>query len=241
MGPTYTSSGHAAITTGYYENLENVTGSQLPSHAGIFQRFLAAKALPAEAAWVITSKDKLTILGDTSQTGWSGEHPPSLWCGTGGGGTGSGYAEDADTVLKFKSVLTTYHPHLVLVSLKEPDASAHTGSWSGYLSTLSSSDGYAAEIWEAIQSDPIYAGKTAFFVTHDHGRHLDGISTGFQDHGDACPGCRSVALLALGPDFQAGLEMSTGGQLIDIPVTVADILGFPLPSAPGRVLDELMN
>ncbi len=241
MGPTYTNSGHAAITAGHYESLENTTGSQLPSHAGIFQRFLAAKALPAEAAWVITSKDKLAILGDTTQAGWSGEHIPSLWCGVGGGGQGSGYAEDADTVLKVKSVLATYHPRLVLVSLKEPDASAHTGDWSAYLASLASSDAYAAEIWEALQSDPVYAGKTAFFVTHDHGRHLDGISTGFHDHGDACAGCRSTALLALGPDFQAGVELTSGGELVDIPVTVADMLGFPLPAAPGRVLYELMK
>ncbi len=240
-GPTYTNSGHTALTTGFYEDIENSTGSQLPSHAGIFQHFLAASGLPASSAWVIASKDKLAILGNTTQFGWSDAFRPSLWCGVGGGGPGSGYADDADTVAKFKSVLSLYQPRLVLINLKEPDASAHAGIWNDYLAGLSSSDAYAADIWNTLQTDPTYAGTTAFFVTHDHGRHLDGIGGGFVSHGDSCTGCRAVALLAMGPDFRSGVEILSGGELIDLPVTVADILGFPLSGTSGRVLDELLK
>jgi hypothetical protein len=240
-GPTYTNSGHAAITTGFYEEIENSNGTQLPSHAGIFQYFLRNSSLPKEKAWVITSKDKLAILGDTDDAGWKGQYLPSLWCGVNGGGQGSGYAVDSDTVAKVKSVLSLNHPRLMLINLKQPDSAGHTGVWADYLTALEASDAYAAEIWHALQADPEYANKTAFFITHDHGRHLDGVADGFVSHGDGCLGCRRVALLALGPDFRAGGSVSTGGELIDLPVTVADMLGFGLPGTQGRVLDELMR
>ena len=238
-GPTYTTSGHTAIATGIYEDLDNTVGSQLPSHAGLFQHFLEASGLPAEKAWVITSKDKLAILGDTAQPGWQGRHQPQRWCGA--GGTGPGYADDAETMRKVKQVLATWHPRLMLINLKQPDAAGHAGVWTEYLAALRASDAHAAELWNALQADPQYRDRTAFFVTHDHGRHLDGIADGFRNHGDGCPGCRAVALLALGPDFRAGTVVPAGGELVDLPVTVAAILGFPLPDARGRVLTELFR
>jgi hypothetical protein len=240
-GPTYTNSGHAAITTGYYQEIENANGTQLPDHAGIFQYFLRSSGLSKEKAWVVTSKDKLAILGDTTEAGWQGTYSPSLWCGINGGGQGSGYAEDADTVAKVKAILSVQHPRLMLINLKQPDAAGHAGVWGDYLAALEASDAYAAEIWKALQADPVYANRTAFFITHDHGRHLDGVADGFVNHGDSCEGCRRVALLALGPDFRGGRVVASGGELIDLPVTVADILGFSLPGPGGRVLTELMR
>ena len=240
-GPTYTNSGHAAITTGFYQEIENSNGTQLPAHAGIFQYFLRASSLPKEKAWIVTSKDKLAILGDTTEAGWHGQYTPSLWCGVNGGGQGSGYAEDADTVAKVKSILAAQHPRLMLINLKQPDAAGHAGIWADYLTSLEASDAYAAEIWKTLQADPEYAGQTAFFITHDHGRHLDGVADGFISHGDGCEGCRRVALLAMGPDFRPGGVVASGGELIDLPVTVADILGFSLPGPGGRVLTELLR
>lgn len=235
QGPTNTNSGHAAISTGFYQEIENLNDDQLPSHAGIFQHFLLTSGLPREKAWVITSKDKLAILGDTTQSGWQGRYTPSLWCGV--DGPGSGYTEDAVTVARVKTVLATYHPRLVLINLKEPDSAGHGGDWAAYLSALGASDACAAEIWNTLQADPTYAGKTAFFVTHDHGRHL----TDFTSHGDGCEGCRQVALLALGPDFRTATTIPSGGELIDLTATAADILGFSLPGASGRILEEILK
>lgn len=239
QGPTYTTSGHAAITTGFYEDLDNTVGSQLPSHAGIFQHFLQSRGLPKEKAWVIATKDKLKILGDTTEAAWQGQYSPSLWCGL--NGTGPGYGEDADTVAQVKAVLATHHPNLLLINLKQPDAAGHTGVWADYLKGIEASDAYAAEIWRTLQADPSYRDRTALFIVHDHGRHLDGVADGFVSHGDGCAGCRQVALLALGPDFKQAKTFLTGGELIDLPVTVATLLGFPLPNARGRNLTELFQ
>ena len=236
-GPTYTTSGHTAITTGFYEDLDNTVGSTLPSHAGIFQYFLQSSGLPKEKAWIIATKDKLRILGDTTEADWQGQYVPSLWCGL--NGVGPGYGEDVDTVTQAKSVLALHHPNLMLINLKQPDAAGHTGIWADYLNGIEASDAAAAELWRVLQADAFYRGRTALFVVHDHGRHLDGLADGFVSHGDGCVGCRSVALLALGPDFQLGHELSTGGELIDLPVTVAALLGFRLPGTQGRQLVEL--
>ena len=238
-GPTYTAAGHTAFCTGFYEEMENSKGKQLPSHAGIFQHFLKASGLPKEKAWVITTKDKLVVLANTTQRGWHDQYMPMTWCGVGGKGAGAGYGEDADTVAMIKTVLSRDQPRLLLINLKQPDAAGHSGKWENYLAGLRASDAYAAELWNFLQADPGYKDKTAFFITHDHGRHLDGILNGFVDHGDGCEGCRKISLLALGPDFKKGVVLENAAEQIDLPVTVASILGFEMPGLKGRVLSEL--
>ncbi len=239
LGPTYTAAGHCALSTGFYEELENGKGTEYPRHPSIFQLWRREKSAPEQLAWIIVSKDKLHILGNTSDPTWVNTNQPKVWAGNGGKGFGAGYGQDADTVAQAKKILTQDHPRLVLINLKEPDAGGHSGQLKKYLDGLMESDAYAQEIWDYLQKDEFYAGKTALFITHDHGRHLDGIKNGFIDHGDGCPGCRSISLLALGPDFRRGAEIKHGGELIDIPVTIARMLGFIIPGAKGRVLHEL--
>jgi hypothetical protein len=239
-GPTYTNAGHTALCTGIYEDIDN-QGQQLPSHAGILQHFLRSSGLPASKAWLITSKDKLNILGDTVEPSWQGHYRPSVWSGKNGAGAGSGYAEDPETMAAAKRILAHDHPRLVFINLKEPDAAGHGGNWDAYLHALEASDAIAVELWNFLQADTFYRDKTAYFITHDHGRHLDGIADGFVSHGDGCEGCRGIALLAVGPDFKRGAVVAEGGEQIDVPVTVARILGFGLPDAKGRVLKELFQ
>ena len=48
-------------------------------------------------------------------------------------------------------------------------------------------------------------------------------------------------LWALGPDFKAGSEASRPAQQIDLPVTLAKLMGFKIAGAKGRVLEELLK
>lgn len=235
---TYTMAGHTAILTGVYQEYLNLSTNQHPDHAGIFQHFLQASGLDRNQAWIVSSKDTLALLGDTEDTAWRGkdQYQPSLWCGLDGQALENG--TDSATVAKAEAILSSDHPRLMLISLRQPDSAAHAGVWADYLAALKASDAHAAEIWNALQADPVYAGRTDLFITHDHGRH-DGEN--FTQHGDDCAGCRHVALLALGPDIKAGVEISSGGELIDVAPTVAELLGFDLPDARGRLLSELLK
>ncbi len=237
-GPTYTDAGHAAMTTGVYQEINN-TGLELPQHPSIFQRYLAASAAPASDAWIITTKDKLQILADCQDPQWTHTHLCSTDCGKLGKGVGAGYREDAETLTRVIDLLTANHPHLVLVNFKQPDAAGHAKDWPGYQQGIRDSDAAIARIWSFLQGDATYANHTALFITNDHGRHLDGLKDGFVSHGDDCAGCRHIMLLALGPDFAHGVVTNRHRGLIDIAVTAAALLGLTMPGSPGEVISEL--
>ena len=123
-GWTYTNCGHTALTTGFYEQIEN-SGKELPGHPSVFQYFRAATGLPAESTWVVTSKDKLFTLGNTTDQAWNGRLQPRTDCGVPAHGPLGGYRDDHATLAVVQEVLRTQHPALLLINFKEPDASGH--------------------------------------------------------------------------------------------------------------------
>ena len=238
-GPTYTNAGHSAICTGFYQEIENSAGSQLPDNPSNFQRFLKSTGLSKDKAWVITSKDKLAILVDCANPKWKGKYIASTNCGVGGKGLGSGYREDSQTFPEIKRILKQYHPRLVLINLKEPDARGHSNDWKGYLAAIRDNDEKELQMWQFLQSDSFYKDKTAFFVTNDHGRHLDGVENGFIDHGCPCEGCKHIFFFAAGPDFKKNAVVDRKREQIDLAATSASLLGFSIPGSKGRRMNEL--
>jgi hypothetical protein len=237
-GTTNTDSGHDAICTGNYEDLEN-WGQQLPQYPSIFQSFLKSTGKPAEKAWIVTSKDKLQILANCKQTGWEGTYMPRTDCGR--DGIFSGYRSDDTTMAHAKNVMQTYHPNLMLINFKDPDVFGHGNQWNKYIEGIKSTDKYIANIYELIQADDTYRDKTTLIVTNDHGRHLDKIATGFIDHGDGCEGCRHIEFFAVGPDFKKGYGSHTAYEQIDISQTVAKLLNFKMEHSKGKVITDIFN
>ncbi|WP_299757859.1 alkaline phosphatase family protein [uncultured Pontibacter sp.] len=223
---TYTNSGHAAITTGVNQPIDNY-GDELPANPSIFQYFLKQTGKPATAAWIVSSKDKLHILADTKRPDWQGTFQPSVNAGV--SGPGSGYRMDSLTLAVAKNILSTHKPNLMLINFMEPDGFAHAGNWENYLRGISRGDRYAKELWDFLNEHEAFKKKTTLFVTTDHGRHLDGINGGWTEHGDNCAGCQQIYLLALGPDFKKG-EVTARYTLIDIAPTVARLLNFEMNS-----------
>jgi predicted AlkP superfamily pyrophosphatase or phosphodiesterase len=237
-GPTYTSSGHTSITTGVYQEIDN-SGSAFPDNPSYFQEYRKAFQYDSSLTWIIASKDKLGILADSKDPEWTGKYKPSRDCGISGPGTG--YRHDSLTLKKVLSVLTNYHPQLVLVNFREPDYSGHTGNFSEYIKGIELTDEYVYKIWEFIQKDNFYKNSTALFVTNDHGRHLDGINGGFTSHGDTCSGCRHISLYAFGPDFKRGIIVNNPGELKDISATIASMLHFHMSHGSGFVLNDIFK
>jgi hypothetical protein len=135
-----------------------------------------------------------------------------------------------------EAVLTTYHPSFLLLYLARVDHFGHTGSWSYYTRSVEIADSIVGLLWEYLQSDSVYAGKTTMFVTNDHGRH----SHDFTTHGCACTGCRTVQLLAVGPDIRPGLVSTTPRTLCDIVPTIGELMGFSAEKATGSAMLEIL-
>lgn len=237
-GETFTVPGHTAIATGFYEQMSN-NGTQYPQEPSFLQRWRKASNAPADKAWLITTKDKLEILSDCINPVWKGQFRPETDCGV--SGLASGYREDSVTFQHIRHVLSTDHPHLLMVNFKQPDAAAHATSYSGYLKGIMDTDNYIYGIWQQLQSDPFYKDQTTLFVTNDHGRHTGGHRDGFISHGDHCDGCMHIELFGMGPDFKQDYDCATHHSQIDLTATIAEMMGFELPGSKGKVIEEIFD
>lgn len=237
---TNTVPGHFSIATGAWEEVVmdfNSNQRFRPNNPTFFEYYRKQLNIPADKTFFLYwhNREKVT----TNRLTYS-LHP--LY-GTDYGATflSSDLAlpDDEEVWITLQNLMDTYHPSLTFVNFKAVDASGHIGNWEDYLATIQTVDQIIYDLWQKIQSDPVYADKTTLFVTSDHGRHGDEFQ-GFQNHGLSLDdGCRIVPLLALGPDFAAGRQLSTRRMLIDIAPTVAELLGFKMPLAQGRVMHEL--
>ncbi len=136
-------------------------------------------------------------------------------------------------------VMDTYHPSLTLVNLGSTDGVGHQGDWDRYLAAIAGADQVVQDIYDKIQADPVYKDKTALIVTSDHGRHLDGIYTGFKDHGCTCLGCRNVMFLAIGPGIRENAVIGQSYCLADIGPTIGYMLGFETIYSEGRIIRDM--
>ncbi|HBB92055.1 MAG: hypothetical protein A2X22_10085 [Bacteroidetes bacterium GWF2_49_14] len=239
-GETFTIQGHAAISTGNYVTINN-GGTEAPPFPSIFQEWLAASGLPSYLSWIISSKDKLSVLSKTTNLFWFARTRPSTDCGIYGDGLGSGYREDSVTFQKSLEILAGYVPNLVLISFKQPDVIAHAGDWPEYLHQIQTVDEYIYGIWNYINTDPNYKGTTTLFVTNDHGRHEGSADGDFVNHGDSCEGCTHLMFYACGPDFKKGVISGTPRELIDISATIAKLMGFTISQGTGKIMEELFR
>jgi hypothetical protein len=236
-GFTYTNSGHAAITTAFYEPINN-SGLELPLYPSIFHYWRKHYNRPSTKAWVVASKDKLYILADSKDT------TMRLWgaktdCGMNGPFTG--YRHDSTTLRRSKEVLSLHHPDLMLVNFREPDFSGHQAIWNNYIQGIQITDQYVFDLVQYIQADPYYAGTTAIFITNDHGRHLNSVQGGYTTHGDTCAGCRKIELIAIGPDFKENYTTNVHYDQRDIARTTSALLGFLMPTGDGQVMWDIVK
>ncbi len=230
-GNTFTLPGHTATLTGKYQDIVN-DGTQLPDNPGLSQLFL--EKYPTKKAAIITSKDKLEVLGNCIDANYNGKYKCYTDCGV--AGLTTGYRLDSVTIAHVKLYLTTDHPDFLFVQLKEPDAAGHANDWTGYLNGIIQGDAFALELWNQLQADPFYKDQTTFIVTNDHGRHLDGTADGFISHGDGCEGCRHINLFMAGPDIKKNTIISVAYEQTDINKTVTTMLNLNQNYGNGKII-----
>ena len=143
---------------------------------------------------------------------------------------------DTDVWHETEAIISSQAPHLLLMYLADVDHEGHSGDWEAYTQAIFTADSLVGVLWDVLQADTAYAGRTTMLVTNDHGRH----DYNFTGHGDDCEGCRHIQLLAIGPDIQNGLLSETVRTIPDIAPTIGELLGFNTPQATGEAMLELL-
>ena len=105
-----------------------------------------------------------------------------------------------------RQLMRQVSPSLLWITMHDIDI-AHAGAYSLYIEGIRRTDRLCAELWQAIQTEPEYAGNTTLFILPDFGRDSDDDSggNGFQHHrtGDAIS--RTTWMMALGAGVRPGL------------------------------------
>lgn len=119
------------------------------------------------------------------------------------------------------------HPRVVYISYGETDDFAHDGKYDQYLISAHKTDQWIKALWNYIQSDPFYAGKTSLVITTDHGRG-DSPMTEWKSHGTIYKGSNAIWIAAIGPNVKALGEVKSDDQLYQnqVAATVMKMLGF---------------
>jgi hypothetical protein len=131
-------------------------------------------------------------------------------------------------------------PSLLWITLHDIDI-AHSGAFSLYIAGIQRTDRLCAELWQAIQKDPEYAGKTTMFILPDFGRDsdIDSGGNGFQHHrtGDALS--RTTWMMVLGPGVKQNVVVDRPVESTDLIPTLGAYFGFDARLSSGKRIAEV--
>jgi hypothetical protein len=148
---------------------------------------------------------------------------------------------DELSVYIVRQLMRQLAPSLLWVTMHDIDI-AHAGAYSLYIDGIRRTDRLCAQLWNTIQSEPEYAGKTNLFILPDFGRDSDDDpgGNGFQHHrtGDALS--RTTWMMALGPGIREGVVFDHAVQTIDFVPTLGALMGFSPSFSPGKPIPELL-
>jgi hypothetical protein len=148
---------------------------------------------------------------------------------------------DELSVYVVRQLMKQLAPSLLWITMHDIDI-AHAGAYSLYIEGIRRTDRLCAELWNAIQSNPEYAGKTTLFILPDFGRDSDEDAggNGFQHHrtGDALS--RTTWMMALGPGIRQGIVYDRALDSTDLVPTIGSMMGFSPSLAHGKPITELL-
>jgi len=138
-----------------------------------------------------------------------------------------------------------HYPKVVFISYGETDDFAHDGRYDHYLKSAHQTDKWIGEIWNYIESDPYYAGKTSIVITTDHGRGNSPMSE-WKSHGTIYKGSNAIWIAALGPNIKPLGMVKKKEQLLQsqIAATVAALLGIeynPVTKEAGKSIRSVVE
>ena len=146
---------------------------------------------------------------------------------------------DELTFFMAREVMREFSPRLMLVNFWDMDV-AHWGSYSLYLQAITKTDRLVGMLWDEINQNAAYRGKTTLLVLPELGRDGDqNTANGFLNHRSGDPSCRKAWLLTLGAGVRKG-ESDRMVEHVDVMPTAAELLGIRTGEVKGRVLKEIL-
>jgi hypothetical protein len=147
---------------------------------------------------------------------------------------------DELSVYIVRQLMRQVAPSLLWITMHDIDV-AHAGAFSLYIDGIRRTDRLCAEVWQAIQSEPEYAGKTTLFILPDFGRDSDEDSAGngFQHHRTGDAASRTTWMMALGPGIREGVIHDRALDSTDLVPTIGSIMGFSPSLVQGKPIQEL--
>jgi hypothetical protein len=152
------------------------------------------------------------------------------------GGPTSG---DELTFLVSREVMRKFSPRLLVVIFSDVEV-AHFGSYAMHVGGIRTGDRLAYQMWQEIQANSEYKGKTTMVVMPEFGRDPDGSTTnGFFNHRGDTESTRSTWMMALGAAVEKPQIIERPIRHVDLCATLGDLLGCPPMDSQGVRLKEL--
>jgi hypothetical protein len=224
-GITRTNPGHASVESGTWQNISN-DGATRPTRPTFFEYLRSERAVEQDETYVVVGKSKLDICSYSTHAEYGAAYGASV---------DAADRSDEATFQALRSHLETDQPKLVLANFAAVDRAGHTGVWNDYIAAIQTADSLVYELWQFLESDDFYAGKTILFITNDHGRH----TTDFRSHGDSCEGCEHIMCLVLGPDVTADHTITETRTMVDLCPTIGLTMNFSSPYSSGVPIADL--
>lgn len=122
--------------------------------------------------------------------------------------------------------LKKHRPRVLHISFLETDLWAHNRRYDMVIKTLHRIDSFYKELWQFLESDKQYKGKTTVIVTTDHGRGLTEKDWG--DHGKDIAEARYIWMAFVSPDTDLRGEWKDANTVYQnqVAATLAKYLGF---------------
>jgi hypothetical protein len=155
-----------------------------------------------------------------------------------GGGPTSG---DELTFFMSREVMRKFAPQLLMVVFSDVEA-AHFGSYAMHLSGIRTADRLAYQLWQEVEANPDYRGKTTMVILPEFGRDPDGSSTnGFFNHRANSDSTRDTWMMALGAGIDKPQIVERPIHHIDLCPTLAGLLGCPRMDEQGSAIAEIRD
>ena len=151
------------------------------------------------------------------------------------GGPTSG---DELTFYMAREVMRKFSPRVLVVAFSDVEA-AHFGSYALHLSGIKTADRLAYQLWQEVEANPDYRGKTTMVILPEFGRDPDGSSTnGFFNHRANEDSTRDTWMMALGAAIDKPQIIERPIRHVDLCPTLAGLLGCRPLEVQGAMLKE---